>query len=139
MAGVCPLLRKTFLNLTVMEKYWPVTNFRFSGQVVEWAVETQLKFLDEVDYLDPFQFYFQERFGATLWQSFRCFWPQSLSSSQDTTGSKGTRTLSPKIAEDCQTEALGRCCATHPRVLPGVTCACMFATPLIWRYWDLNG
>ena len=49
-----------------MDNYWPV-NVPFLNKVLKWVVSSQLQgILDEMDYLDPFQFGFKPGYGMKL-------------------------------------------------------------------------
>ncbi|KAF7234862.1 50S ribosomal protein L1 [Varanus komodoensis] len=53
---VRPVLKKAALEPEVAANYRPVANIPFLGKVLEWVVVGKLQaFLDETDYLDPFQ------------------------------------------------------------------------------------
>uniref|UniRef100_A0A8C6XGB6 Reverse transcriptase domain-containing protein n=1 Tax=Naja naja TaxID=35670 RepID=A0A8C6XGB6_NAJNA len=55
-AVVRPLLKKPALDPAVLNNFRPVSNLRFLAKVVESVVAQQLPlFLDEADYLDPYQ------------------------------------------------------------------------------------
>ncbi|KAF7245842.1 RNA-directed DNA polymerase from mobile element jockey [Varanus komodoensis] len=55
-AVVRPVLKKASLNPEVVANYRPVANIPFLGKVLERVVAGQFQaFLDETDYLDPFQ------------------------------------------------------------------------------------
>ncbi|KAF7253346.1 hypothetical protein EYD10_01268 [Varanus komodoensis] len=64
-AVVRPVLKKASLDPEVAANYRPVANIPFLGKVLERVVAGQLQaFLDETDYLDPFQSGFRPGYGA---------------------------------------------------------------------------
>lgn len=64
-AVIKPLLKKTSLNPHDLNNYRPIANIPFLGKILERVVALQLQaFLEETDYLDPFQFGFRPGFGT---------------------------------------------------------------------------
>uniref|UniRef100_A0A8C6YD85 Reverse transcriptase domain-containing protein n=1 Tax=Naja naja TaxID=35670 RepID=A0A8C6YD85_NAJNA len=64
-AVVRPLLKKPALDPTVLDNFRPVSNLRFLAKVVESVVAQQFPlFLDEADYLDPYQSGFRPGFST---------------------------------------------------------------------------
>ena len=62
---VRPTLKKPSLTSTVLDNYWPVSNIPVLGKALERVVASQLQgFLDETDYLDPFQSGFSPGYGT---------------------------------------------------------------------------
>ena len=60
------MFKKHLLNLTILD-YQPISNILFLGKVLERMVVSQLqRFLDEVDYLDPFQSGFRPDYGTEI-------------------------------------------------------------------------
>uniref|UniRef100_A0A8C6XR48 Reverse transcriptase domain-containing protein n=1 Tax=Naja naja TaxID=35670 RepID=A0A8C6XR48_NAJNA len=64
-AVVRPLLKKPALDPTVLDNFRPVSNLRFLAKVVESVVARQFPlFLEETDYLDPYQSGFRPGFST---------------------------------------------------------------------------
>uniref|UniRef100_A0A803TBL9 Reverse transcriptase domain-containing protein n=1 Tax=Anolis carolinensis TaxID=28377 RepID=A0A803TBL9_ANOCA len=64
-ATIRPILKKASLDSSILSNYRPISNLPFLGKVLERVVASQLQgFLDDTDYLDPFQSGFRPGHGT---------------------------------------------------------------------------